>query len=132
MRQNYLRFPKTDLLPREVNNADVRSIFLPNHTLRFSSPSSPKLCLRKRSFDIRLLQQWMRMRQVYSIIFLLVGFYFLGHVFSKCKRSISFFKSLVSTLCSTCSATNLTSFPFTSGSKAFGLPFYAIPYERRK
>lgn len=128
MRQNYLRFPKTDLLPREVNNADVRSIFLPNHTLRFSR----KLCLRKRSFDIRLLQQWMRMRQVYSIIFLLVGFYFLGHVFSKCKRSISLFKSLVSTLCSTCSATNLTSFPFTSGSKAFGLPFYAIPYERRK
>lgn len=64
--------------------------------------------------------------------FILVGFYFLGHVFSKCKRSISLFKSSVSTLCSTCSATNLTSFPFTSGSKAFELPFYAIPYERRK
>lgn len=60
--KTYLRFPRTDLLPREVNNAEVRSIFLSNHTLRFSSPGSPKLCLRKRSFDIRFIQQWMRMR----------------------------------------------------------------------
>lgn len=47
--------------------------------------------------------------KVYSIIFFLVRFYFLEHIFSKCKLGISLIKISLSTLCSA-NIENLTPF----------------------
>lgn len=124
--KNYLRFPRTDLLPREVNNAEVRSIFLSNHTLRFSSPGSPSCVYERGRLTSGLYNNGCACAKVYSIIFLLIRFYFLGHVFGKCKISISLIKISLSTLCFA-NIEHLTSFPFTSGSESIRITFLCFP-----
>lgn len=69
--------------------------------------------------------------KVYSLIFFLVRFYFLGHIFSKCKLGISLIKISLSTLCSA-NIENLTSFPFTSGSESIRITFLCFPLWKRK
>lgn len=64
--------------------------------------------------------------KVYLIIFILIRFYFLGHVFGKCKISISLIKISLSTLCFA-NIEHLTSFPFTSGSESIRNTFLCYP-----